>query len=82
MEQVKEYAEARRDPRWTGLADLGDDILKGVKKNGLQLKLDHITGGTGNCLFITVLQQLKRQPFYSTLSPSVKSWLTTWSQLS
>ena len=69
---VREYAEARRDPGWEGLANIADDILKGLRKNGLQFKLDHITEGRGNCLFVAVLQQLKREPLYSGLSPAIK----------
>ena len=69
---VKKYAEARRDPAWRGLAGIADAILKGLRKNGLQFKLDHITEGRGNCLFVAVLQQLKREPLYSGLSPAIK----------
>ena len=72
-EHVKEYGEAKRDPGWAGLAVIGDAIHNGLRKNGLQFKLDHITGGTGNCLFISVLQQLKRQTLYSGLNPAVKA---------
>ena len=60
-EHVKEYSSAKEHPEWKGLADIADDILEGMRKIGLNFKLDHITGGTGNCLFVTVLQQLKRE---------------------
>ena len=69
----KEYFAARKDPGWAGLADVADFILQGMRRIGLQHKLDHITGGTGNCLFISVLQQLRRPQLYVLMADSIKA---------
>ena len=69
----KEYYAAQRDPGWAGLVDVADTILQGMRRIGLQYKLDHITGGSGNCLFISVLQQLRRPQLYVLMDPSIKA---------
>ena len=57
-------------------------MLKGqVNKFGLNLKLDDVTPGEGNCFFIAVLQQLRRPEIYSTVSRSLKQMADTWDHL-
>ena len=73
IECEKEYSAAQAHPAWAGLVDLANVILHGTRRNNLQYRLDHITGGTGNCLFISVLQQLRRAQLYGLINPSVRS---------
>ena len=73
IESEKEYSAAQAHPAWAGLVDLANVILHGTRRNNLQYRLDHITGGTGNCLFISVLQQLRRAQLYGLINPEVRS---------
>ena len=47
-------------------------IPQGLKKIHLHFKLDKITGGTGSCFPISVLQQLRRPELFETLDEDLK----------
>ena len=57
---------------WESERKLADRIMSHVTKNKMNLKLDELTRGRGNCFMIAVLQQLRHEAVYNVASPQVQ----------
>ena len=75
------YEVASCQPGWSASCRIAMMLKGQVNKFGLNLKLDDVTPGEGNCFFIAVLQQLRRPEIYSTVSRSLKQMADTWDHL-
>ena len=60
--------DAFRYKTWTNERAWADEILKAVRQNGLEVKLDDLTKGDGNCFMIGTLQQMKRRDVHEHLN--------------
>ena len=64
--------DAFRYKTWTNERAWADEILKAVRQNGLEVKLDDLTKGDGNCFMIGTLQQMKRPDVHEHLNEEQK----------
>ena len=75
------YEVASCQPGWEGVCSTALMLKGQVDKFGLNLKLDDITPGKGNCFFIAVIQQLRRPEIYPTVSRSLQQMAGAWDHL-
>ena len=52
--------DAFRYKTWTNERAWADEILKAVRQNGLEVKLDDLTKGDGNCFMISTTDEETR----------------------
>ena len=57
---------------WTNERILADEILQEIRKKGVEVKLDDLTKGDGNCFMIGTLQQMKREDVQVNLNEEQK----------
>ena len=69
---VLDYSSAVAASSWKIERNLADKIMKHVNTHKLDLKLDKLTRGKGNCFMIAVLQQLNQDHVYRVASPQVQ----------
>ena len=69
---VLDYSSSLSISTWESERKLADKIMHHVTKHKMNLKLDKLTRGQGNCFMVAVLQQLKRDNVYSVSSPPVQ----------
>ena len=69
---TKDYKEAARLNLWNVERKYGDEIMEAVKELGLPYKLDRLTKDNCDSFFIAVLQQLKSERIYESLSEDNK----------
>ena len=80
-QQTMDYNEAVRQDIWKGERKAADDILKHCKLLNLQMKLDKLTIGVGNCFMVAVLQQLTRPEVYNNLRDEFKKLADNFDQM-
>ena len=71
-ESVLDYKSSMASPSWEIERNLADKIMEHVMKHRLDLKLDKLTRGKGNCFMIAVLQQLKQDHVYNVSSLQIQ----------
>ena len=70
--QTLDYNESLQKKIWLAERRHADLILDNCKRKNLNLKLDRLTKGEGNCFMVAVLQQLRRPDVYDHLSIELK----------
>ena len=70
--EVLDYRSSLTTSSWESERKLADKIMNHVTKHKLNLKLDKLTRGRGNCFMIAVLQQLKQDHVYSITNHQVQ----------
>ena len=75
------YEVASRLPGWEGLVATANMLKAQISKFGLNLHVDDITPGRGNCFFVAVIQQLRRPDIYPTLSRTLQQIADRWDHL-
>ena len=75
------YEVASRLPGWKGLIETAEMLTGKINEFGLHLRVDDITPGKGNCFFIAVIQQLRRQDIYCNLPGQLKKMADEWDHL-
>ena len=75
------YEVASHLPGWKGLIKTADMLTGKINEFGLHLRVDDITPGKGNCFFIAVIQQLRRQDIYCNLPGQLKKMADEWDHL-
>ena len=68
-------------PEWDASSRTAAMLRRQAKKFGLNLKLDQVTSGKGNCFFVAIIQQLRRPEIYSTVSGRLQQMADTWDHL-
>ena len=66
------YADALRRNIWSSERQYADEILATCRSLKLQMKLDRLTKGEGNCFMVSILQQLRSIEIYSHLNDEMK----------
>ena len=65
--QTLDYNESLEKKKWISERKHADLILASCRRFKLNLKLDRLTRGEGNCFMVAVLQQLRRPEVYENL---------------
>ena len=68
-------------PEWDYSSSVAMMLMRQMKKFGLNLKLDQVTPGKGDCFFVAIIQQLRRPEIYSTLSGRLQQMADNWDHL-
>ena len=71
-EETMNYRDSFNYHGWSGERKLADQIMIHVKRHKLQLKLDRLTKGAGDCFMVAVLQQLQREEVFVSCTEEVK----------
>ena len=70
--QTLDYAEALKRNVWKSERQYAEEILATCRILKLQMKLDRLTKGEGNCFMVGILQQLRSPDIYSNLNQDLK----------
>ena len=70
--QTISYDEALRRNIWTTERQHAEEILSTCRSLNLQMKLDRLTKGEGNCFMVSILQQLRSADVHSHLNKEMK----------
>ena len=71
-EETMNYRDSFNYHGWSGERKLADQIMIHVKRHKLQLKLDRLTKGAGDCFMVAVLQQLQREEVFVSCTEEVQ----------